>query len=163
METRITGTPPPKGDARTTVYRVTTAETQEFVIYSKSIFGQIIHWYGGRSHECTREWKACNGCQRSWPEKWLGYVHCFNTHRDEVCFLELTKTACNLLLRQAEPDQPLRGLRVRINKTKGGPKGRYMIATCFPRMREELLREEADPKPVLQFLWNCKNQHSPKV
>lgn len=159
MDSRIQGVPPPVGKLRTRIHRVTTAETQQFVFFSKSVFGQMIHWYGGRSHECTIDHKRCNGCERSWPQKWLGYIHCRALFSEEDVFLELTKTAVLALLRQAPLDQPLRGLQARISKTKGGAKGRYKIDLLPRRMDEAQLPQELDPREVLKFLWACKNQH----
>lgn len=157
MESRYRGAAPLKGVAKSTVHRVTTAETQQFVILSKSVFGQMIHWAGNRSHECTKESKKCNGCERGWPEKWLGYLHVINVHAEHECFLELTLTACNLLDKQVAPGENFRGVQVRIRKTKGGAKGRYLVEVMPRRVDDVTLPQEKDPVETLRFLWRCKN------
>lgn len=159
MDSHFTGAVPPKVQPRSEVVRVTTSESQQFVILSTSIFGQYIHWYAKRSHECTKDFKRCNGCERSWPNKWLGYVDAFHINEDKRCFIELTRTACELLVRQAPEGRPLRGLNVRISKTKGGAKGRYRIEVLERREDPATMPQERDPLPVLRFLWTCKNQH----
>lgn len=160
MDMHFTGALPPDSPKRTSVHRVTTASAQQFVIYSRSIFGQWVHWYGNRSHQCTKEKSACNGCQRGWPSKWLGYLDVHNLMMDERQFLEITLTASKLLIRQAPEGKPLRGLQIRVSKTKGGPKGRYMI-DVLPRVLDEPdMPVEKDPLPTLQFLWRAKNQHA---
>lgn len=161
MGSHVCGAEPPPGGNRHTVHRVTTAETQQFVIYSKSIFGQWIHWYGGRSHQCTKDKAACNGCLRGWPTKWLGYFDGHNVHADERVFVEITAAAFKLLDQQIPPGENCRGVRVRMAKTKGGPKGRYKIDVLPGRVSDETLPQEKDPLSVLQFLWKCKNQHGP--
>ena len=139
------GALPPDGANRHTVHRVTTSQTQQFVIFSRSIFGQYIHWYGGRSHQCTKDKSACNGCYRGWPTKWLGYFDALNMHSDERVFVEITATAFKLLDTQIPPGENCRGLQVRICKTKGGPKGRYKVevldsAWTLPRCRKRRIR-----------------------
>ena len=159
MESHITGAAPPAGSKHHTVHRVTTSQTQQFVIYSKAIFGQWIHWYGNRSHQCTKDKSQCNGCARGWPTKWLGYFDGHNMHTDERVFVEITATAFRLLDQQIQPGENCRGVQVRMCKTKGGPKGRYKIEVLDRRVDPNTLPQEKDPLTVLQFLWKCKNQH----
>lgn len=159
MESHYTGAQPPVSNSRHTVHRVTTSQTQQFVIFSRSIYGQYIHWYGNRSHKCTRDEKKCNGCDRNWPTKWLGYLDAHNIHTEERVFLELTKTACDLLDKQVPPGENLRGVQVRICKTKGGPKGRYKVEVLSRRVDDPTLPQEKDPLTTLEFLWRSKNQH----
>jgi hypothetical protein len=159
MESHYTGAAPPAGSQRHTVHRVTTSQTQQFVIYSRAIFGQWIHWYGNRSHQCTKDKSACNGCTRGWPVKWLGYFDGYNIHADERVFVEITAAAYKLLDRQIPPGENCRGVQVRICKTKGGPKGRYKIEVLDRRVDDATLPQEKDPLDTLLFLWKCKNQH----
>jgi len=159
MDSHYTGAPPPEVRPRTEIVRVTTSTAQQFTIFSKSIYGQNIHWYARRSHECTKDFKRCNGCDRNWPAKWLGYLHAWHLGEDKPCFIELTRTACDLLVRQAPEKEPLRGLQVRISKSRGGPKGRYHVEVLERRVADAQLPQERDPLTVLRFLWTCKNQH----
>jgi len=162
MTSHINGSQmPTRKGPRVPVVRVTSTEPQQFTIVSKSIFGQDIHWFRGRSHECTKETKKCNGCERGWSEKWKGYLDCvlWHTTQGERCFLELTPRACEMLLQLAEKDRPLRGLVIRVSKTKGGAKGRYLISALERRIDERELPQEEDPLPVLRKLWLSKDQY----
>jgi len=144
---------------RPDVHRVTTTNRQTFVVFSKNIFGQYIHWYGNRSHECTKDSKLCRGCKLEWPGKWLGYLDAYHLDVGARVFLELTLTAANLLSELAPSDANLRGLVVAVFKSKGGAKGRYHIEVKDLRKKASELPEERDPLPTLRFLWTCKNQH----
>jgi len=158
MIERYSGATPPGRSRHTKVVRVQTAENQQFCIVSRSIFGQYVHWYGNRTHQCTREKSKCNGCERAWPSKWLGYLHVIPLGCPDA-FLELTAAACDDLVEQAPEDKPLCGLQVRIRKTKGGKKGRYIIEILERRVDPATLPQERDPLDTLLFLWKCKNQH----
>lgn len=159
MDSHFTGAPKPDKVPRPDVHRVKTTEVQVFCIVSKNIFGQYIHWYGGRSHECTQDKARCRGCMKEWPTKWLGYLDCHSYDQRARVFLELTLTAANLLADLAPADANLRGLVINVSKTKGGAKGRYRIEVKDGRKKSSELPEERDPLPTLQFLWRCKNQH----
>lgn len=159
MESHFIGAQKPDKVPRPDVHRVKTTESQTFVIYSKNIFGQYIHWYGGRSHECTQDKQRCRGCMKEWPCKWLGYLDCYLVNERARVFLELTLTASNLLADLAPQDANLRGLLIRVSKTKGGAKGRYRIEVQEGRKSSSELPHERDPLPTLRFLWTCKNQH----
>lgn len=161
MESRYIGAKPPSARQRTLIHRVTTSEVQQFVIYSKNIFGQYTHWANRRSHECRHDAGRCKGCENGWPQKFLGYLYCHDMQAKEECFLELTQTACDLLCVQVPEGENFRGLQVRIRKTKGGPKGRYIIDVLERRVDPATCPAERDPREVLQFLWNCKKAPIP--
>lgn len=159
MQSRFKGAArPEKRTGSLEVRRVTTSELQQFVFLSKAFFGQYIHWYGNRSHECTKDFKECNGCQRGWPYKFLGYVHVIGMPNATEMFLELTLTACELIDKQLPEGENLRGQRINIRKTKGGPKGRYIVDVLERRIDPDTLAAEKDPLETLRFLWACKNQ-----
>ncbi len=126
MQSRFVGASPPQSTKRSKIHRVTTSEAQQFVILSTAIFGQYVHWFGSRTHECTYDKSKCNGCERVWPRKFLGYIDVIDLH-NERCFLEVTLTAANMMIAAATPDEPFRGMQLRIRKTKGGRHGRYIL------------------------------------
>ena len=130
------------------------------MIFSTSVWGQWIHWYGRRSHECTSDKGQCNGCQRGWPKKWKGYLHVYRGNKYETAFLEITPFFVQMLDVQVPPPATLRGVQMYVSKTRGGAKGRFIIDVMERRLQEAELRVECDPRPVLQFLWNCKNTSS---
>jgi hypothetical protein len=145
------------------VIRVTTSERQTFTVYSSSFFGQNVHFFGNRSFECTKDKSACNGCERGWPVKWKGYLHCFDHMKRREVFVELTSAASEMMEALVDPDKPLRGVVVNISKTKGGRYGRYVVSLLSRDIDADKLPEEKDPYPVLKFLWACKNKSGQRV
>lgn len=155
------GALPPRPGPRTAIMRVKGTELQSFTFISEAVFGCEIHWYAGRSHECTKHSTTCKGCTLAWPVKWKGYVHAIPwTDRLHPVFLELTYNAVERIRCSLPEGATLRGLCVQIGKTRGASKGRYVIGVLERRMPESELPKEEEVLPMLQFLWNCKNPHS---
>jgi len=161
MTELIRGAAPPAPTKRMDVFRVTSAETTQFTCVSARIFGQMVHWHGRRSHECTKETGACEGCTSNWPVKWKGYLHVVDPLRRHEGFLEVTATCWQLLENLILDKDTLRGLRFRLSKTKGGPKGRYLVSVLEGRELSEILPIERDALPVLRQLWKSKLGTSP--
>ena len=159
MAGRIIGSKPPLSGPKRQIIRVTATSPQKFTIVSTACFGQWIHFYGNRSHECVAEKKQdCHGCLKAWPRKWKGYIHCLDWQEQLAsCFVELTPSAFEKLTVQVSESRPLRGLNVSISKTKGGAKGRYNISLLERLTPDHELPREEDPLPILNFLWKCKN------
>jgi hypothetical protein len=157
MTGRIVGAPAPPGGPRVEIVRVTWVQPKTYVLLSTAVFGQQIHWYGNRSHECTALHAACNGCQRQWPTKWKGYLHACEVGQRRTVILELTHTAIHLIDAEIPEGENFRGYQLKIGKTSGGKKGRFQIEVKELRFTEERLAPEIDPYPVLKFLWSCKN------
>lgn len=156
MGAKIRGCEPPNRIKRSEIVRVKTVEKQRFIILSTQCFGTMTHWYCGRSHECTKEKGTCKGCVNSWPDKFLAYIHVLRMSPQEECYVELTETAYKMLL-TATLGVELRGATVDISKTKGGAKGKYIIARVEHAASVRHLPEEKDPYPLLSWLWNYKN------
>lgn len=156
MSSMIRGTPPPAATKRIMVYRVTTCETQQFVSLSVAPFGQPVHWFGRRSHECSAERGACKGCSDNWPTKWKGYIHVSCDAGRTTAFLEITATCYHLLESRIPKGTSWRGVQFRIGRTKGGAKGRYLVEVLERVIDANSLPEELDPLPTLRMLWRSK-------
>lgn len=155
-EIQVRGEQPPAPHKTMEVFRVTTAETSMFVCCSAAPYGQSVHWFGRRSHECFKEKGACEGCRNNWPRKWKGYLHvCSGSFQNEG-FLEITATCWALLNEQLPQGQTLRGIRFRLSRTKGGAKGRYLVEVLETKADVGKLPIERDPYPVLRKLWSAK-------
>ena len=155
-EDRVRGKLPPTERRDMEVRRILNSQSTTYVCFSEAVYGQWIHWFGGRSHECTSDKKACNGCARNWAGKWRGYLHVQAWGDDDDCFIEITTRAWHLLDKQIPKKENLRGVQFRIYKTKGGPKGRFVVEVLERRAEVATLRQEKDPYPTLKFLWSCK-------
>jgi len=162
MSEFVRGAAPPAPTKRMEVFRVTTAETSQFTCCSTAIFGQWVHWFGRRSHECRQDRGECEGCRGNWPVKWKGYLHVTDPLGRSEGFLEVTATCWQLVVSQLAPGQTLRGLRFRLARTKGGARGRYLVTILENAASEETLPEERDPLQTLRYLWNAKKGPSQK-
>jgi len=156
LDSLVRGAPPPPKKFKIEVIRITTVEPLQLICVSRSIYGQPVHWFGRRSHECLSDRGKCHGCEENWPVKWQGYLHVMNASGDWQAFLEITATAWEILLSQAHQGKDLRGMIFRVGRTKGGAKGRYLISVLERRVDEPQLLKELDPYPTLRMLWAAK-------
>jgi len=163
MAGRIKGAARPKPGPKTEVVRVTTTTKQMFVVLSTKVFGQQIHFHGGRSHECVADKRACEKCELGWPVKWKGYLHCVSRANGHPCFVELTPTLSEMFDNLVSDEETFRGLVVEIWKSAGGAKGRYYVNRLSQVVNEKSLLPEEDPYPILSYLWTCKSKPSPKA
>lgn len=156
MESRFRGAQPPPRGKRIDVHRVKTVEAQEFVFLSPSYWGIWHHWHGTRSSECRAEKGNCHGCENNWPRYFKGFVAALTNLGRTKLILELTTTACEMINEKLPARKDMRGAIVRISKTKGGPKGRYLIDVLERRLDPADLPEDFDPMPELRRLWAAK-------
>jgi len=160
MGGRIRGAQPPKAGPKIEIVRITTAEVQKFLILGTAVFGQQIHWYGGRSHECSAIRGECENCKRGWPSKWKGYLHAIRHPDSKECFIELTPTACQTLDALIPAEENFRGKLLNFSKTKGGKHGRFIISVTATTANMHGAPAELDPVNILRYLWACKTPSS---
>jgi hypothetical protein len=156
MPIKPEGALPPAPRAKGIILRVTTAETQQFVCLSSTVWGQLQHWHGNRSHECKGDKARCEGCSRGWAGRWKGYLHVQTGQHGADTWLELTAQAWSLLESQLPDGETARGVIFRLRKTKGGAKGRYLCEVLERRVSNDELPQAKDVKPLLSFLFSCK-------
>lgn len=156
MSQSYTGSAPPLPCAKFQVIRVTTAESQQFVCLSNVPYGQWVHWFGRRSHECVDDRGAtCSHCRDNWPRKWKAYLHVLTADRQQQ-FLEITAPAFRALETQMHDRTMWRGAIFQIRRTKGGPHGRYVCHVLERRVAEDELPEARDVLETLRMLWRAK-------
>jgi choline dehydrogenase-like flavoprotein len=163
MSDLVAGTPPPAPKKKMDVIRIVAQEPHTIIIVSDRIWGQPVHWFGRRSHECFRDRGDCQGCRDGWPCKWQGYLHVTRAPEKWEGFLEITATAWQLLLSQLPVGDSLRGLIIQVGRTKGGAKGRYLINVLERRIPSDQLPEMRDPLPTLRMLWRAKKGPLPDL
>lgn len=155
-ESLVRGSPPPPKKSKYDVIRIKSVEPVQLICLSRAIWGQPVHWFGRRSHECVSLRAKCLGCDENWPSKWQGYLHVCAGSNNWQGFLEVTATAWEMILQQAHVGKDLRGMIFRVGRTKGGAKGRYVVQVLERRIEEAELLKELDPYPTLQMLWRAK-------
>jgi len=156
---KIRGSMPRESGPKVLVHRVLTPTPEDFIILSKIGMGVDFHWYANRSHECFAQngEGTCDRCLKGWPLKWRCYLHCLKPEglQSVQCFLELTKTAFSSLEFQTTERKSLRGVRIKVCKTAGGRKGRYIVQCQTEALDLKTTIEEIDPMPTLRALWEA--------
>jgi len=159
MQGKVEGALPPKRGGRQEVYRVTTTSIQTFTIISESVFGVYIHWANGRSRKCNSQTTLpdveCPGCTKPYPRKWKAYLDAYR-HESEVTtrmFLELTQVATEQIWKAMRERESLRGIMMRVRKTAGGAKGRYLIELLDRSVDPATLPDVNNPEQILSYLW----------
>lgn len=151
----VKGAQPPAPGAKAEVIRVKSTEPQTFVVCSDQVQGVWIHWVG-RSKECTMEKSGmCPGCDKGQTRKWKGYLHCIRGTGPTQVFLEITPDFTRSMAAQLDGKTALRGLIMRVSKTKGGAKGRYIVDLLERRHNVDTLPAGQDVLPTLLFLWKA--------
>lgn len=163
MPDLVTGVAPPAPKQKMDVIRIVSSEPHSLICVSKAAFGQPVHWFGRRSHECTGQRGNCKGCTDNWPVKWQGYLHVMTPATNWQGFLEFTATAWGIIISQMKPGEDMRGVILRVGRTKGGAKGRYLIEVLERRIPETDLPQERDPLATLRMLWRAKKGPLPEA
>ena len=146
------GPAPPSARNSKQVIRVTTTEKVHFIALSRRVFTVWIHWKG-RSIKCPGE-DLCELCKNGVGKKWKGYIDVIHEHPPVYsAFLEITPVVGDILKKLVDPELGLRGLRFSVAKTKGGPKGRYLIEASPRYANTADLQDEESPLPLLEKLW----------
>lgn len=147
------GPAPPSARNTKQVIRVTTQDKVHFIALSRKVYTCWIHWRG-RSIRCPGE-DTCDLCKNGVGKKWKGYIDVLHEHPPVYnAFLEITPVVGDMLKKLVDPLKGLRGLRFSVCKTKGGPKGRYLIDAMDRYANVENLQEEDSPLPLLEKLWS---------
>lgn len=165
---KIRGAMPIESGPKVLVHNVQSTTPEDFLILSRYGLGVNFHYANERSSECfaTEVDPNCEKCLKNLPLKNRVYFHCLmlDGMSQVQCFLELTPTACASLEFQTQDRKHLRGVRLKVCKTKGGKKGRYIVQVASIHQDKELTIEEADPMPTLRLLWEApgprRNAHT---
>jgi len=163
LQGRIRGTAPPKSPGlQVEVIRITGTEFRTFYLLSNQPWCAYFHWVG-HSVRCLQT-EECDRCRRNTPKKWRAYIHALEhdgTITREV-ILEVTQL-CIASLLALNGESKLRGTIVKLKKSKGGAKGRYLVDVLPRRVSSETLPTERDPEPILQRLWAYNEKRPDKA
>jgi len=154
MSNEVNGPLPPAHRARVQIVRVDWTEPREFTCISEVPWTKFVHYIGGRSEECLHP-HDCAACNIPVNKKWQMWLQVLNHTGKEMCYLEMTETAYDLMKFQLHHGKNWRGLRFRVCKTKGGKKGRFRIEVLERRIESRDLPPSVAPIGILKFLWNA--------
>jgi hypothetical protein len=148
VASKLKGNRPNNVGPKIMVVRVESTSPTTFVILSKFAWGVPFHWYGNRSHRCTKEThESCENCVKMWPDKWRAYLHCdrISGATVEECIVEITNNALVNLETQTAGKENFRGCIIQLSKTAGGKKGRFIVQVLERSVPEQEMRAECDP------------------
>jgi hypothetical protein len=153
METRLIreDPTPPRREGELWVERMKGAQCKEFTVYSSKIWGVWTHWSGSRTVPCFVDRSRCPSCLTKCPQRWKGYLHCYDHRGRRPVFLELTPTAARGLLSFVGEGVDLRGLRVTCKRTSSD-RGRLLIAVDGSVAVTDRLAVPVDPYEAVMAL-----------
>lgn len=140
----------------TRVERIDSPSKRRFVVLSRHAWGTPFHWYGHKSHICTKETHdTCAGCQALWPSKWRAYLHVSEMSANPENFiLELTEHALNQAFAQMEGRKDMRGTILSIGKKSASKHSQFVVEVLERVLPSDSLMAEIDPEPILKALWD---------
>ncbi len=147
---------PPQGPKPLKLIRIRKGQTAVYTILSPSMWGIWTHWDGQRTLPCMKAKNQCLGCQRGFPKRWKGYLHCYFPPQKSDFLLEITPRAAKLLLDSAPERRMLRGLILRVERSPGGRNGRLLATIVGDDPIERELPAAKDPFDTLAFLWGMQ-------
>lgn len=153
---RYDGPAPPAKMKRIDIIRIRETTPQTFTILSDRPYSIIYHWIKGRSQQCTRSRGDCEGCLTGCEEKWAAYLHAQQWGQDGEIFLELTDACIAKIHALANNRATLRGTIIKLSKTKGGIRGRYVVDMLDRTMPPDDLPNVRFPDELLLKLWAAK-------
>ncbi len=138
------------------IIRLEGGQAAEGVIVSASLHGYIIHYdpRTKRSSPCTSPESECKGHAEKLPAKNRWYVF-FLHMKLGLCWIELTDGAARQLKEALQDREEMRGLRVRISRTRSD-RGRLNVEVIEWADRRKDLPPDKEPIELLHFLWNAR-------
>jgi len=121
-------------------------------ILSHEVVGYYTHW-AGTTVECLQDADICPGCKTRLPQRWKGYLQCWDALKRKEVFVELTPDAAQQILLQRSAERSLRGLRIKAWRVGRNPKGRIMVEISMPMDTFADLPAPRDVEPILRTLW----------
>jgi len=110
----------------------------------------------GRSQQCSKSRGDCEGCANGKDEKWTAYLHAICWEANAELFLELTDACLKQIFTLSNKRSTLRGSIVKLSKSKGGIRGRYVVDLLDRTIDTDTLPEVRFPDELLKKLWGAK-------
>ena len=153
---RRSDTPPKREGPQLKVVRLKGSEKSHCVVLSSALWGCFIHWDATlkRSECCLEDEQVCPGCKAKKPQKWRGYLACWEAARSTF-IMELTPEAARTFLDVTAPCGSIRGITVEFRRTQRD-NGRLLVELVPYVERKTNLPPEPDIEPILRMLWDWK-------
>lgn len=155
------GVPPRRRD----VYFVESPKANEslcYTVWSVEIYPVYTHWTGTHTVPCYQDHSLCDGGHKLLNMRWKGYLFGYSHERAEPVFAQLTQEAANQLMDQIADGTSLRGLRIRLSRSKKN-KGRLSchLETQYRPQEAFRLPPVVCPRLSLFNLWNLEPNNHP--
>jgi hypothetical protein len=157
---------PKKGKGELFVKRLDTAERIEVCVLCNKPEGFQTHWQPsngrrkGFSLPCTKPIEECIGHKSRLPQRWRGYLHCFELHRGTPLFLEITPETLTNMKALIGESTIWRGLCVRFQRMNG-KQTRVAVELLMEwgRRSGAPLAEPLSVEPMLRRLWQISQEN----
>lgn len=150
---------PAEGPAAVWVKRLRASEEVAVVVLSDKMDGFISHWTGSVSIPCVEPADECDGCSKSLPTRWRGYLHCLDLHSGKEYYLEVTRGAYEQIALQLECEQGYRGMRLQIRRMAGDQSRlKVQINAPWDKLTNKPLPAYQDPEASLLGLYRKNSQ-----
>jgi hypothetical protein len=153
---KFDGPPPPIKQKRIDIVNVKDQTVRTYTIISERPYSIIYHWVNGRSQSCRRGFGTCECQERQLQDKWAAYLHAICWITNEEVFIELSEKAVWMLMTLCNNRESLRGSVIKLSRTKGGVRGRYIVDMLERIVPSEDLPDVKFPDELLKRLWAAK-------
>jgi hypothetical protein len=144
---------PPRPGPELWIRRLKKSQKVVATVLGEHHFGFWLHWNGRTTEPCFTDKKKCPGHLRQLAMKWMAYLHIYDHHKREQCFLELTAPVVEMIWSQMGQIKTLRGQRVEFVRGEGD-KSRMKCTVLISHPDELGLPPARDPIETLSKLWN---------
>ncbi len=138
--------------------RIKRGQVVVCTVLSHMLTGVWTHWTGTRTTPCYFHEPTCPGCATQSPRRWKGYLHCWNPSTNSNGIIELTPAAATELLNALPPKSSLRGLQIRLERTKGANNGRLSCSVIGRHPDPDSIPKECAAWPTLSHIWGDDKQ-----
>lgn len=149
------------------VKRLEGNEAIEVCVLSLKPEGFMTHWQPangkrkGYSLPCTKPVEQCEGHRRHLPTRWRGYLHCFEIHKGQQLYLEITPETLQNLKCLIGESTIYRGLCINFKRMNG--KQTRIVTTLLPewgRRSNAALPQPQSVEPMLRKLWTISSSNA---
>lgn len=137
----------------TPIYRVQAKDQINCAVLGLTVEGFDVHWCTDHSEPCLRQTGKCDLCDRKVPQKWFGYLFCFDCTRNEAKFVELTDHAYKRVLKLCPGRENLRGLLITFSRERGNIKAPVQVALLGEAPPTVMQLKSKSVVPTLLVTW----------
>jgi len=123
------------------------------IVLSESLLHTMTHYYNARTHLCTKQLGACQGCDGKSGERYYGFLAGYFPNTKQKFIIELTQNAVENCPELQDEEANLRGCHIRISRRGRGSNGKVYCEFLPRRYDPDGIPVEFDlHKAIVQIL-----------